>query len=157
MNRRSGPTGARAARGFSLIEVLVTLVILAVGLLGVAMMQMTSMRFTQSANQRTIATNLAYELIDMARSNRLLSSRYTIAAGTFGSPNVNQGCGRTAGGGADDNLTRWKCEVRYSLPNGEAEVALPGDGVIRVTLTWTDAHWEAVGAQTTSFVVESRL
>lgn len=157
MIRRSGMGPRRVSRGFSLIEVLVTLVVLAVGLLGVAMMQMTSMRFTQSANQRTIATNLAYELIDLARSNRLLSSRYVIAEGAFGEVE-SKDCAPGEDGSADANLARWKCRVHTSLPNGSAVVELPGNGVIRVTLSWTDAHWESVAdLQTTEFEVESRL
>ncbi len=49
----------RRSRGFSLIEVLITILIFAVGLLGMAALQAVSMRSNQSANFRTQATALA--------------------------------------------------------------------------------------------------
>lgn len=154
--RRSVPASRRSAGGFSLIEVLVALVVLAIGLLGVALMQIMSLRFTQSANQRTIATNLAYELIDMARANRVLSSAYVANYAAFGNPTTTAGCARAATADPADNITRWRCEVRASLPGGEAQVTMPGNGVIRVDMRWTDAHWD-VANQQTEFSVESRL
>lgn len=156
--RRTNRSCHGSAGGFSLIEVLVALVVLAVGLLGVAMMQIMSVRFTQSANQRTIATNLAYELIDMARANRVLSAAYVATYTDFGNPVVTSGCPRPATATPADNVTRWRCEVRASLPGGEAQVSMPGNGVIRVDMRWTDAHWAAnVVDQQTEFTVESRL
>lgn len=159
--RRLNPSRRGSAGGFSLIEVLVALVVLAIGLLGVAMMQIMSVRFTQSANQRTIATNLAYELIDMARANRVLSAAYVATYADFGSPAVTSGCARPTGAAAAtpaNNVTRWRCEVRASLPGGEAQVSMPGNGVIRVDMRWTDAHWAAAAVdQRTEFRVESRL
>ncbi len=166
MIRRCHGPGLRAAnRGFSLIEVLIALVVLAVGLLGVAMMQIMNLRFTQSANQRTIATNLAYELVDMMRTNRLLSAQYqAITYDSFDAGVVSDaadGCGRDTGADAADpasNMARWRCEVRASLPNGEAVVRLPGNGVVEVDMRWSDAHWEEeVADQQTVFTVESRL
>jgi len=156
--RKAGSSTRRAAGGFSLIEVLVALVVLAIGLLGVAMMQIMSVRFTQSANQRTIATNLAYELIDMARANRVLSAAYVGTYADFGNPAVTSGCPRLASATPSANVTRWRCEVRASLPGGEAQVSMPGNGVIRVAMRWTDAHWAAnLVDQQTEFTVESRL
>lgn len=160
--RHRGRASRRSAGGFSLIEVLVALVVLSIGLLGVAMMQIMSLRFTQSANQRTIATNLAYELIDMARANRVMSASYAATYTDFGNPSVPPGgCLRAATATAGDpaaTITRWRCEVRASLPGGAAQVTMPGDGVIRVDMRWTDAHWAATTLeQQTEFTVESRL
>src|SRR5690606_1313288 len=70
----------RKAAGFSLIEVLIAILILAVGLLGFALMQTTTLRYTQSSDYRTRATNLAYELLDQMRVNRLSAADY-VAAG----------------------------------------------------------------------------
>jgi type IV pilus assembly protein PilV len=56
--------------GFTLVEVLVAVVVLAVGLLGLAGLQVTSVRFNNSAYLRSQATNLAYDIADRIRANR---------------------------------------------------------------------------------------
>lgn len=56
--------------GFTLIEVMVAIVILSFGMLGVAALMVTGIQFTHSAQQRTIATQLAYDMIDRMRSNQ---------------------------------------------------------------------------------------
>ncbi|MBZ9540018.1 type IV pilus modification protein PilV [Modicisalibacter tunisiensis] len=54
--------GGRRDRGFSLIEALVALLILAIGLLGVAGMQLKALQSTHMGYQRTIATLAAQDL-----------------------------------------------------------------------------------------------
>jgi type IV pilus assembly protein PilV len=79
--KRKHPRRLRAAPGgFTLIEVLVAIVVLAFGLLGFALLQTMSVRFTQSANYRTQATNLAYDLIDQMRANRYQAAWYSTAS-----------------------------------------------------------------------------
>ena len=58
-----------ASQGFTLVEVLVSLVILAVGLLGLAMLQTTGLRNNTNSYSRTQATYLAYDLVDRMRAN----------------------------------------------------------------------------------------
>jgi type IV pilus assembly protein PilV len=61
--------GSRSA-GFTLIEILVTLFILAVGLLGLAGLMVDGMRNNQGAYLRTQASILAYDMADRMRANR---------------------------------------------------------------------------------------
>jgi type IV pilus assembly protein PilV len=61
---------AASQAGFTLIEVMVAIVILSFGMLGVAALMVTGLQFTHSAQQRTIATQLAYDMIDRMRSNQ---------------------------------------------------------------------------------------
>jgi len=56
-------------RGFTLVEVLITVIIMAVGLLGVAGLQLAGMRSNHSAFLRTQATVAAYDLIDRMRAD----------------------------------------------------------------------------------------
>ncbi len=58
-----------SSNGFSLIEVLVALLILSVGLLGLAALQTTSMKYNTESYYRSQATYLAYDIIDRMRAN----------------------------------------------------------------------------------------
>jgi type IV pilus assembly protein PilV len=62
---------ARSAchQGFSLIEVLVALLVLSIGLLGLAALQTTSLQYNTGSYHRTQATFLAYDIIDRMRTN----------------------------------------------------------------------------------------
>jgi type IV pilus assembly protein PilV len=59
--------------GFSMIEVLVAVLILAIGLLGVAAIQTTALKNNNSALQRSEATMLAYFMMDAMRANRIVA------------------------------------------------------------------------------------
>jgi len=55
--------------GFTLIEVLVAVVVLAGGLLGLAALQVTSLSSNQTAYNRSQATQLAYDIADRMRTH----------------------------------------------------------------------------------------
>ena len=68
--------------GFTLIEVLISMVILAIGLLGLAAMQTISLRDNQDAHYYQQATLLAYEMQDRIRANNNVNwSNVTAGAG----------------------------------------------------------------------------
>lgn len=64
-------------QGFSLIEVMVALLVLALGILGIAKLQGTLIRNSSDANQRTVAASIAQQKIDDLKSFTKLSSGYT--------------------------------------------------------------------------------
>ena len=68
--RRRPPSPSADQRGATLIEVLVAMLVLSIGLLGLAGMQMTALKSNQSAYYRSQATVLAYDIIDRMRANR---------------------------------------------------------------------------------------
>lgn len=131
----------RNASGFTLIEVMIAVLVLGVGLLGFALLQTTSVRFAQSANQRTQATNLAYDLLDQMRSNRLLAVEYTTA--TFASSATGTTCARDVGTVAiATNIARWQCKVRAALGEGSSATVTYASGEANVTINWGDQRWE---------------
>ena len=68
-NRNKHRSISRPA-GFTLVEVLVSIVILSIGLLGIAKLMLFSSRSNDSAYLRSQATELAYEILDNMRANR---------------------------------------------------------------------------------------
>lgn len=139
-SRRIGLSG-RSAGGFTLIEVMIAILVLGIGLLGFALLQTMSVRFAQSSNQRTQATNLAYDLLDQMRSNRLLAAQYTTAS--FGSGATGTNCEQGVGAiGISTNVALWQCEVRRALGNGSSAAVDYTAGEATVTLTWGDQRWE---------------
>lgn len=75
-------------RGFSLLEILVSLVIFSIGLLGVAGLQLVSKQAGYDGLQRTLASQVAYGLLEDMRTNGPGISIY-VAANDLGSGSLN--------------------------------------------------------------------
>jgi type IV pilus assembly protein PilV len=107
-----------AMRGFTLIEVLVTMVILSVGLLGMAALQLTGIRNNQGSAMRTQATMLAYDIVDRMRANR--------QAAVSGAYDIGLGAAGAAGSIAGADLIAWKAAIARTLPKADVD----GNGTI---------------------------
>ena len=139
-------------KGFTLLEVLVAMLVLSIGLLGLAGLMASSLRNNHSAYYRTQATWLAYDVIDRMRTNRPNVADYIVGIGA-GSP---------AGGLAGVDVTDWKAMVANSLPEGDGSVTFSPTNADEVTVViqWNDARGtHALGADDTAlqFMVRSRL
>lgn len=119
----------RFQSGFSLIEILVTLVITAIGLLGFAAMMVQSMKNNRTAMQRGMATFYAYSIIDSMRVNTEEKGSYTrefedsIPTGTTV---------------VDADLSQWLTELSAKLPGGAAKISLLGN-TVTVQIRWTES------------------
>lgn len=125
------PGHRNSQRGTTLIETLVALLVLSVGLLGVAGLQLTSLRNNRSAHLRSQAQVMAYDITDRMRANRQVAiddGAYNIAIGAAG----------TAGTLVGDDLVRWKEALRDSLPGGDGSVEVVNTNVVLITVQWTD-------------------
>lgn len=149
----------RKTAGFSMIEVMVALVVLAIGLLGFALLQTMNLRFTQSANYRTQATNLAYDLLDQMRANRFQAAWYAGSTGaSFNAGDVDDiECSRPIGDVTiQASSDRWKCQVARTLgPSASANVTYI-NGDVTVAISWGDHRWED-GTVDTAFSLTTRL
>ncbi|MEX2576131.1 MAG: type IV pilus modification protein PilV [Halofilum sp. (in: g-proteobacteria)] len=133
----------RLNAGFSLIEVLVSLVILSIGLLGVAALQLNGLRYTQGAYQSSQATVALSDLVDRMRTNPDLEAAKSIY--TFNTEEdtvpTDPGCNE-AGCNAQElarlDVRQWRRVALARLASGEATVELDGD-VYTLTLTWHEA------------------
>lgn len=73
-----GRRGRSGQRGMTMIEVLITLVIVSFGLLGAGALQLMSLQVNQNANQRTQAAMLAASMMDAVRLNRFSAMDYAM-------------------------------------------------------------------------------
>jgi len=132
-------TGLTSQRGVGLIEVLVALLVLSIGLLGLASLQTHALRFNQGALLRTQATTLAYDIIDRMRANRQQASSTTSYTTSFGS-GVPTGADCEAsdcspGNIAAYDLNQWKTALRARLPNGDGAISVSA-GIYTVQTRW---------------------
>lgn len=106
-------------QGATMIEVLITLLVLAIGLLGVAALQAFTLQSNQTAYYRSQATNLVYEVSDYARANR---SRL-IATGEM------------------PDLAFWQARAAQLFPGGTLAVNVnAADNQIGLTIGWLDTR-----------------
>lgn len=102
------------SKGVGLIEVLVTVLLLATSLLAIATLQTRSLQFNQSAYLRSQANILAYDIIDRMRVNRDEVKNYSLGFGDDA----------PAGGTlADTDMSGWLTQVQTVLPDSEAAIA----------------------------------
>ena len=125
--------------GFTMLEVLISMVIIAFGLLGVAGLQAFALKNNQSAHFRSVATMLASDIADRMRAN----PNGAVFDGAYNKPDLSsyptQGvtnCGNTSGCTstqlAENDLYEWQLRVKSALPGGEGIICVdstPNDGV----------------------------
>ena len=125
IRRKRGRRRSRQS-GFTMVEVMVALVVLAIGLLGIAALLLKSLQAGRTATYRTEAVNLAADLADRIRSNRTAQAAY----GTlFADVEAPVGACDTTGGCSDadlasTDLARWKATIGNLLPNGQGQVVV---------------------------------
>ena len=144
------------AKGFSLIEVLISMVVMGVGLLGLAGLQVASMKGTTNAHSRNVANMLVMDLADRMRSNPR-----GVAGGFYDNPvsctsavqkcRINSFCNPLQVAKFDvqeimcglKRGTKREGGVKNLLLNGNLNVACPAgcgatNAIHNVTITWGD-------------------
>lgn len=138
---------SRAQRGITMVETLVALVVLSIGMLGIAALYVETMRSNRTAMVRGLAVGLVQDMADRIRANARAQVAYDMA--TYGGNPVVQGC--AAGGAnctdtalAEDDLAWWQQAVTAQLPVSTANVTfIPGGGAnipdrYTVQVTWVE-------------------
>ena len=135
---RHMPTVARA-NGFTLIEILVAMLILAIGVLGIAALQYKGLQYNQDAYFRTQINYLAYDMADRMRLNQANAAQYASNVSDLEVPTTAPtGCDESAVSYSND-IACWKVELYNALPPGsKANIDDAGSGLYTITLTWTD-------------------
>ena len=138
----------RRSRGFSLVEALVALLVLSIGLLGIAGLQLTGMRNNQAAYLRSQAVVLADDILERMRANRGALAAYAVALGDD-PPTTPTTMAQT-------DLQAWLLTLAAVLPNGDGSIAVDGaTNRVTVTTQWQERSaisGEAPAAQTVTLV-----
>ena len=137
MRMKHGPV-SRSAQGFSMVEALVALVIVAVGLLGIGHLTLTGLRETSTALGRTRAVYLISDMMERIRANPDAEDAYDCA--TYAGAPTEHGCAPsgapahpcTARELAEDDLAHWQALAYDALP-------LVGSGICDANVTYLAA------------------
>lgn len=149
----SGSIRSRAAQhGFSLLEVMIALLVLAVGLLGLAALQNLGLRINHQSYERTQATILIEDMIDRMRANPagVVAGDYTQAM-TNVPPTVSQNCEASACVTSTDMATydrnRWITAIsgtptqRGVLAGGQGGIApVAGTSRFDISVSWQEQN-----------------
>lgn len=132
----------KTSAGFSMIEVLVSVVVLSIGLLGVASLQTLGQQFNYRAYLRTQATFLAYDMMDRMRANRdtAMTGGYALDAGD--KPKMTTDCNKQncdPSSLASYDLAIWSNLVENNLPEPTRSIVWnSGAGEYKITFDWAE-------------------
>lgn len=170
MNKKFNPL--KQQRGFSLIEALVAFLVLSVGMLGIASLQVISLKAGAAAVNRSMVVIKVEEILERIRNNPTQVSSYATASAT----GANQGCNDystvtscTPARMALDDTYRWIEDLKARMPNtsvtASIQVIAPTPGVqpastVTVTVNWNERSTEtqtldAMSYSTTAFICPS--
>lgn len=136
----------RKEAGATLIEVLVAMVVLAIGLLGLAGLQATSVQSNHSAYYRSQATILASDLADRMRANRTeaLTNAYLV---NFPPSSTTHSEG--SGTAAQNDISEWLNQLGRTLPEGTGRV-VKNNTLVTISIRWNDTRGQIKGVDDTS-------
>ena len=136
--------------GFSMLEVLICIVILSIGALGAAGMQVSALKDTGSANNRFRAASLATAMADSLRADRTQAVK---GGADFTSSVATGSCSAVA----VQPVKRWQNQIACELPGGKGGVDI--DSYWKraiITVEWNDSRGTQ-GQMAQQFRLETRL
>ena len=125
--------------GATLVEVIVTVLILATSLLAMAALQTRSLQYNQGALMRSQANIYAYDLIDRIRINRGAAGSNVTAY------NVDFEDAPSGDGLVASDINEWRDNLKLSLPEGKGKIECQNPTaagvtarVCKITIKWSD-------------------
>lgn len=134
--------GIPGQRGFSLVEVLIALVIMSVGMLGIAGLYVQSMQAGRTATFRHNAVTLAGDVADRIRANPRAAGAYT-AVGGADSGCVAMGVNCSQAQMASHDIFLWTEQAQETLPGGTVTVTF--DGTVTPPTYLIEVEWTEAG------------
>lgn len=147
--RSAKPSRRSRVQGISLIEVLVSVLLAAIGLLALSGANVMSIRYSKMSQYRGTAAMLAADLAERMRANSINITSYAVTSNfsaQASAPALDTSCeGYVApcvAGIAAYDLANWRHVVRDQLPQGSVFIATTAAGVVPrgadVWIAWRD-------------------
>jgi type IV pilus assembly protein PilV len=132
------------ARGFSIVEALVALIVLSVGMLGIAGLYVVTLRSSGSAISRMQAVNLASDLGDRIRANRTAETAYEAPEEVEEATCVGEDKDCSPAEMAANDMFLWQQQIDATLP-GDPAGAVDVDTGTNPTTYIITVSWEEPG------------
>lgn len=145
----------RKQAGFTMLEVLVTMIIVSFGLLGIAGIIMNGLKNNQSSYARSQASWLANDIVDRMRANVVVAEGSTLPYNlALIAATPAQAAPATI---VNSDLIAWRTALANTLPSGTGSVSLNASSKkLTVTVQWDDSRAKG-GLTTETIIVETRL
>lgn len=157
MSLKTNPHSVKMQRGLTLIEALIALLVISIGLLGIAALQLTSLKQTSNANWSSQAVWYSYEMTDRINANRSddnVSLNNYIGIDT--NDDYNQDCVANPCSPADmatADAEQWKALIS-NLPEGRGVInAGPVPNSLEISVLWRDSVSDPSAAADTEDLV----
>ena len=128
--------------GFTMLEVLISIIVVTMGLLGLAGMSIRSLAANDSSGLRATAATNAMYVADLMRANRqpVLDSEYDVMIGTASAPGPSPR--------AVADVTGWKT-ILSQMPSGDGSIAYDdATKAVRVVVRWNDKRGNMAASET---------
>ena len=150
-----------SSTGFTLIEILVALLIVSVGLLGLARLQLVSIKNTQSGYLRSQVSFLGNDIMERIQQNSesAIGGAYDIALNInpTNADCIGAASNCSAASMANFDLVTWKRYLTTLLPpdgDGSISRATSGDDeIFTITIRWFDEYQSEASTQTAVFLM----
>lgn len=133
-------------RGFSLLEALIAVLVLSIGLLGVAALQANALRNNQSSLERSMAVAQSYSILEAMRAN--------VAAARNRNYDIGMTCVAPAGGSLITNdQRRWILDLQANVgvsACGSIACSAATPGLCTITVQWDDSRGTSGNATNTA-------
>jgi type IV pilus assembly protein PilV len=137
-------------RGMTLIEVLVSVLILAIGLLGAAAIQLNALKYTDSATLTSQASFIAYDMMDRIRANvdgNATANGSTNVLASYLLVNLAAAPTGAQTTARDQDLADFRANIQaFSRATGEGSIDISPTRVVTITITWDDTRAASAAA-----------